>query len=163
MVTHAKKMEILRDMEDAAGRLLPDDVVAAARDPTHPLHGHFEWDDSAAAEKFRRGQAQSLIRALHLTVFVAEMPLSVPAYVREAKTESVAGYRATLNVRDNDAELARSTVLDAMSRVAAAVKRAKSLAVLFGVDGYLAQIDELAAVVTGLTQPNIDDQPGGEA
>ena len=33
-----------------------------ARDPTNPLHKHFEWEDGVAAEAYRVQQARALIR-----------------------------------------------------------------------------------------------------
>lgn len=47
---------------NAEGLLLVDDVIEAARAEDHPLHGYFDWDDAAAAHKFRREQARRLIR-----------------------------------------------------------------------------------------------------
>ena len=48
------------------GHLVPAAVVQAARDAKHILHRHFEWNDKAAAEKFRLDQARSLIRCIHV-------------------------------------------------------------------------------------------------
>ena len=48
------------------GRLTPKDVVDAARSGNHPLHQHFEWDDSAAAEAYRLDQARSVIRVVRV-------------------------------------------------------------------------------------------------
>ena len=50
----------IRDAND--GVLTPEIVVDVARDPAHPLHSRFEWDDSVAAEKYRRDQAHVLIQ-----------------------------------------------------------------------------------------------------
>lgn len=44
------------------GKLTPQIVVDVARDPGHPLHSRFEWDDSVAGEAWRRQQAHELIR-----------------------------------------------------------------------------------------------------
>lgn len=58
----------LRDQLDKVradyGALTPANVVDAARNPTHPLHSRFEWDDSIAGEKWRRVQAGELIRTV---------------------------------------------------------------------------------------------------
>ncbi len=43
------------------GRLLPADVVKAARPKTSPIHNEFEWDDGEAAERWRLHQARNLI------------------------------------------------------------------------------------------------------
>lgn len=44
------------------GKLTPQLVVDTARDPEHPLHSRFEWDDAVAGEAWRRQQAHELIR-----------------------------------------------------------------------------------------------------
>lgn len=80
----------LLEIERAYGQITPTDVVDAARDPASPLHGHFEWDDSAAAEEWRLAQARTLIASvrvkLHsvperppLRAFVAIIPLTYQA------------------------------------------------------------------------------------
>ena len=52
-----------------SGALTPDAVVEAARPADHPLHPIFEWDDSVAAEAWRRSQASDVLRSV-----VAIMP-----------------------------------------------------------------------------------------
>lgn len=47
-------------------QLTPRLVVDVARDPAHPLHGQFEWDDSIAGEKYRQTQAAQLIRSVRV-------------------------------------------------------------------------------------------------
>lgn len=49
------------------GKLTPQCVVDEARDPAHPLHSRFEWDDSVAGEMYRRQQASGLIRSARVT------------------------------------------------------------------------------------------------
>lgn len=46
------------------GRLDPKDVVEASRDPGAPLHPEFEWNDTAAATKYRVEQAKYVIRSI---------------------------------------------------------------------------------------------------
>jgi len=56
-------VDLLLSIRSANGGVLtPEAVVDAARDSTHPLHSRFEWDDSVAAEKYRREQAHVLIQ-----------------------------------------------------------------------------------------------------
>ncbi len=52
--------------ESAKGRLKPQDVVLAARPATSPLHRHFEWDDTVAADQYRLDQARSIIRIVRV-------------------------------------------------------------------------------------------------
>lgn len=49
------------------GRLTPSAVVTEATKRSHPLHRHFEWDDTVAAEAFRLDQARSLISSIEIT------------------------------------------------------------------------------------------------
>ncbi|HAZ61006.1 MAG TPA: hypothetical protein DCY89_05470 [Gammaproteobacteria bacterium] len=56
-------MELSR-IADATGALTPALVVEAATDPESPLHDAFDWDDSAAAHKYRLVQARSMIRSV---------------------------------------------------------------------------------------------------
>lgn len=46
------------------GQLTPKLVVDLARNPEHPLHNRFEWDDAVAGEKYREVQAAELIRSV---------------------------------------------------------------------------------------------------
>lgn len=49
-----------------------DIVLTEAQKPTHPLHSYFEWDDQAAAQKYRTVQAYSLIMASRFVVQLVE-------------------------------------------------------------------------------------------
>lgn len=49
------------------GELTPAKVVEEARPVDHPLHSRFEWDDSVAAEAWRREQAHELIRSVRVS------------------------------------------------------------------------------------------------
>lgn len=55
-------LEDIRRMHE--GRLRPEAVVEAAREPDSVLHGYFEWNDAEAARKYRLHQADHLIRAV---------------------------------------------------------------------------------------------------
>jgi len=52
----------LNKIREEHGLLTPRLLVDLARDEKHPLHTRFEWDDSAAAEKWRLEQAGQLLR-----------------------------------------------------------------------------------------------------
>lgn len=53
-------------LEQGNGLLKPEAVVEAARPESSPLHSHFEWNDSKAAEKYRLDQARVLIRSVYI-------------------------------------------------------------------------------------------------
>lgn len=65
-------LESLQEIHDAHGELSADLVVTVASDPEHPLHGRFEWDDTAAAHQYRLAQASGLIRSVHIRREIAE-------------------------------------------------------------------------------------------
>jgi hypothetical protein len=60
------------------------DVVEAARPEDAPLHPAFTWDDGAAAERWRRLEARTLIRAIVVKVD-AEQPRPVYEHVPAIK------------------------------------------------------------------------------
>lgn len=50
--------------KEHGGEIKPKDVVDDARPMTSPLHKHFDWDDSTAAEKYRIVQARHLMGSI---------------------------------------------------------------------------------------------------
>lgn len=58
----------LKSIERQAGIITPEEVVDRARKETSPLHGFFTWDDSVAAESYRRWQARELIAKVFVKV-----------------------------------------------------------------------------------------------
>lgn len=77
----------LRAICDQHGSLTPALVVDAARDPEHALHSRFDWDDTVAAEKWRREQAGHLIRAVRIQVDPTR-PTDLRGYVAVKGEES---------------------------------------------------------------------------
>ena len=53
---------ICQELSESDGGLTPQRLVDVSRDKDHPLHKEFEWDDSLAAEMYRKSQAAKLIR-----------------------------------------------------------------------------------------------------
>lgn len=64
--------EQLQEIYDAHNVLTPSLVVNTARDPEHPLHSRFEWDDAVAGERWRQAQAHELIRSVRVVYKKAE-------------------------------------------------------------------------------------------
>jgi hypothetical protein len=61
-----------------------DLVLSAAASPKHPLHTYFEWDDAAAAQKYRRVQAYSLIMGSKFVVQLVASGQVEPKAITEA-------------------------------------------------------------------------------
>jgi|ERR1017187_9523967 hypothetical protein len=96
------------------GKLMPEDVVNAARPKTSPLHSHFQWDDTAAAKAFRLWQARQLIR---VTVeYLEEAQEKVEVFVSlSSDRKTGGGYRTTVEVLSDEemrAELLESARKD---------------------------------------------------
>lgn len=72
-------------------RLTPELVVHEARRVDHPLHGRFEWNDTIAAEKYRREQAADLIRSVKITYSEQPTEKSVRGFVNLRPNEASSG------------------------------------------------------------------------
>jgi hypothetical protein len=84
------------------GMLQVDDVLQEARDEDSPLHKHFEWDDSVAADAHRRYQARVLIQKCHITLVESE-PTTVRAFVSlQSDRDAGGGYRLTTTVLSDE-------------------------------------------------------------
>ncbi|GIW89962.1 MAG: hypothetical protein KatS3mg109_1339 [Pirellulaceae bacterium] len=90
--------EALEHIREAhGGRLLPEHVVEAARDPASPLHSHFTWDDGEAAHRYRLWQARQLIRAVLIKVPTPQGAVrTVHAYVHVTKANAQYYQRITV-------------------------------------------------------------------
>ena len=76
----------------------PSMLVDEARPEESPLHSMFEWDDWAAAEGYRRGQARGHIRELRIVKQADDETELVQAFVHIVRLSGdtpVEGYRLT--------------------------------------------------------------------
>lgn len=89
--------EVLQSL-DGERRLTPANVVAVARPVESPLHGGFEWDDSAAAEAYRLDQARYILRSI-VVVRDADNPKSaIRAFVTVTGDETPADKPQTIYI-----------------------------------------------------------------
>jgi hypothetical protein len=113
--------EQLTAVRDEFGTLTPELVVDVARDPEHPLHSRFEWDDSVAAEKWRIEQAGQLLRVVKLPVD-PDRPRDLRAFIAVKGQDSHRSeYVPTEEALADD--FTRRLVLTAMEREWKALKR----------------------------------------
>jgi hypothetical protein len=54
----------LTRIEKKYGHISPEHIIQESRNPKHPFHKLFEWDDTKAAEKYRLLQAKFIQRAI---------------------------------------------------------------------------------------------------
>jgi hypothetical protein len=55
-------------LAETHGHITPELVLEAATAPTSPLHRFFDWNDGAAANKYRLLQAATMIRRIKVTI-----------------------------------------------------------------------------------------------
>ena len=93
------------------GQLKPADVVDESRPDSAPLHPCFEWDDEVAAEKYRKVQAENLIRSITV---VHETPTHEPVVVRAfvKPLESYSPIEVVVNSEEQMAALMESALAE---------------------------------------------------
>lgn len=156
--------EELRGLAEAnRGQLTPDQVVQAARVEGTALHKHFlargAWDDPVAAGKYRVALARELIRTCRVIVTTETLHVPAPYFVRDPASAPGQGYSTLPRLRSNE-ENARAAVIDEFKRAAAALTRARAIAVALRLED---DIDEILAEMDAFTNgmhPPPDDGAG---
>lgn len=128
--------------ERDGGRLTPDAVVEAARDPTSPLHDHFTWDDTLAAQKCRLDEARTLIRSIRVVVRTSPLLVQAPQFVRDPTLPTDQQGYVSIGRLMNDEERSRLVVVEEFARASAALARAKVVAISLNMTE---EIEELEA------------------
>ena len=67
-------------VEKLGGAAKPKQIVDLARPANSPLHSMFEWDDDAAAEKYRLAQARNHLNHLEIVVTIKGKPEGTRAF-----------------------------------------------------------------------------------
>lgn len=62
-------------------KLTDKSVLNTAKNKNHPLHDYFEWNNTKAAELYRKRQARDLIRCVVVERMVGRKPISVRAFI----------------------------------------------------------------------------------
>ena len=119
--------------------LTPHEVLEAARPKGSPIHGFFNWDDTAAAESWRLQQARQLTNHLEVVVIGDEGERSVRAFMSVSLPEdSDVGDRRvymTAKVVASSEYFRSQAVASALSEVRrwqARYRDYKELALIFG-------------------------------
>ncbi len=107
----------LREAHD--GTLRPEDVVDSARTPGSILHKLFTWDDTVAAERYRRAQASNIIRDIRVITHVGTRETVKRLYIHVTKAEAgEAGY-ITIAKAAEDGDLSAKLLARAMKDLGA--------------------------------------------
>lgn len=90
----ADAQQVCKELHDLGDEFTPEDIVAKATDAKTELHKCFEWDNDAAAEKYRIHQARLITSNLVFRKESAEEESDQPVLVRVFnKTEATGGYK----------------------------------------------------------------------
>lgn len=121
----------------------PAEVVDAAKEPKHPLHVCFTWNEAAAARAHWIEQARSLIRNLRVT-FTRGPVVNVP--LRALFSVKVEGQRTYIEARAamSSAEFRKQILRDALRDVRAFSSKYGHLLSWIGAD---TQASELGAAI----------------
>jgi hypothetical protein len=119
--------EALEALRDAEGLLHITTVVEAAADPASPLHPHFEWDDTAAAQRYRLTQARTLIRSQKIQVKIGPAIVRSVEYIPSAVT--IGAYRRLTEIEPGSDD-ARAVMLRELGRVGGMLGRTRNIAAI---------------------------------
>ena len=132
------------------GRLTPDDVVADAKKKDSPLHAFPEWqgwDQKKMIHEFLLDAARKIITRITVTVTNEKLTLVAPYYIRDpAAATNQQGYTSVIDLKSSE-DLAREALIAEFRRVAGMLERARSFAVVLGMQD---EIDQLATNVAGV-------------
>lgn len=103
-------------IRERLGHVHPSDVVEDARPEGAPLHPCFEWNDAAAAQKWRVEQARAVLRALVILPNDAPDADPVRAFVAIGSDNEPNDYMP-LSVVMSDEELRRRALRDALDQL----------------------------------------------
>lgn len=136
----------------AEGEVTPARVVDVSRPKDAPLHSHFEWDNAAAAEAYRRDQARYLLR--HIKVVVkcdeGELPTVVRAFVNVA-LEPAEGEEVTLGTVYMTTRAAMANEYTRRQVLADALARIRQWRVIYG------EYEEFAEIVAAIDAVELKD------
>lgn len=85
-LTADKAMAELERIREKRGELKPEYVVEESKDEQAVLHKCFQWDDTIAAQMWRKEQARQLIKNITVTIVNENVSATVRAVVNVATT-----------------------------------------------------------------------------
>ncbi len=123
--------ELERIRRKNKGRLTPANIVAESTPKKAPLHKCFEWDNSKAAENYRREQARKIatsIEIVYLKPDTEEIISVEPAYLntKEGKNQFY-GTPATIAEEIEQADYVISRIIKSISQQEALLDQLKEI------------------------------------
>ena len=138
----------LEALRERNGRITPQAVVQAAKNPKSVLHSQFGWDDRKEASLRRLDRARELItHYVTVTVIYKSEKITAPYYVRDPRAAPAEqGYMALVGP-EMDRANATTTILSEFDRCSGAISRARRIAHVLDSQhpGLAGQLEELLA------------------
>jgi len=93
-------------IEQRDGYIKPEIFVNESRDPKSPTHACFMWDDTNAANEYRKQQARHIISRIRVIILAGpdNKDVTVQAKVNVINADGVQGYRSILAVMEDPDE-----------------------------------------------------------
>jgi hypothetical protein len=151
-----EKADLIKSLADADGYIEPQTVIDEARKPRSLLHDDFDWDVDSAAHAHWIDTARRLIRFVKLEIVVQSRTISSVYYVKDPDRPARSKRYIDLTVAAQQRNLAHQILLDEMSRITSAVRRAQQVATVLGLraqlDALLMDVEELVAEAEAATE-----------
>ena len=138
MITSERHKAIREELQTLIkdGRLNPEDVVEAAKNPNSSLHSYFTWDDTDAAASYRLQEARALIKRVKVNVVrTDETVVRVPSFIRSSEGS---GYQNIAVMIANKPDHV-GTVLIALAQISTMLKNLAAPEL----DALIQQVDDL--------------------
>jgi hypothetical protein len=138
--------------------------VSDARSPQHPWHRRFIWNDAEAGHRHRLDQARDLIASVRYRIVQSDRLLACPYYIHDAELPGgEQGYVSVPELLTSEGR-ARNVVTAELEAVAAALRRAVSIAEVLGLRHRIERLTELTIRLIGsIKQPDETPTPAAPA
>lgn len=105
--------------QDAEGNLSTDEVLKRASDESSLIHKYFTWDDSDAANEYRRMQARQIIRRVPVVYLHNGVEKTIPRFVSIIRPSDETRTRRYVDVVDlsSDDEARNEAVKEALREI----------------------------------------------
>lgn len=95
-----EQQQVMQRIYERDGNLTVAAVLTEARKKTSPLHSEFEWNDKAAAARFRETQAGALIGRFRIVRVTDDRVLDHRQYLRDERDRTYSDVREVMTSQD---------------------------------------------------------------
>lgn len=103
------QFDLIRKKLKKDGKLTTTGVLQLASNPDSPLHGLFQWDDTKAADEYRKMQARSVIKRYNVSIEDAGEQVVHVRSVKKGEGEYKETETVVLNISDFEMAMDEAT------------------------------------------------------